>query len=223
MNEAARLLRLLAPGTLFLLLYGVWFVLDSNLCNRSLPQVSGGAVALVGGAAIPIGFVAQMVAAEITWLRCLQGRRWRPFLTINNRKVAQQIRAIGEGEPDLDLVGIVDVWIHEAYADTKHAHTLNRMRSVADLYQGLAHGSVVSAMAGLVAVATVFATSCWPGDEPLGSPRIALLGVCVVVCAVLSWRMCTSHRRVVGIAETMVREILTRKRQSLSPDPPIEA
>ena len=215
MNEAARLLRLLAPGTLFLLLYGVWFVIDSNLCNRSFPRVSVGAVALVGGAAIPIGFVAQMVAAEITWLRWLQGRHWRPFLTINNRNVAQQIRVIGQDESDVDLVGIVDVWIHEAYIGEDHPHALNRLRSVADLYQGLAHGSVVSAMAGLVAGATVFATSCWPGDEPLGSSRIALLIVCLAVCAVLSWRMCTSHRRVVGIAETMVREILTRRRQSL--------
>ena len=215
MNEAARLLRLLAPGTLFLLVYGVWFVLDSNLSDRSLPEVNVGVVALVGGAAIPIGFVAQMVAAEITWLRCLEGRQWRPFLTINNRNVAQQIRVIGQEESNVDLVGIVDVWIHEAYIGEDHPHALNRLRSVADLYQGLAHGSVVSAMAGLIAAATVFATSCWPGEDPVGSPRIALLVVCLAVCVVLSWRMCTSHRRVVGIAETMVREILTRRRRSL--------
>ena len=213
MNDAARLLRYAAPGALFLLLYGVWFLIDSHLAERDLPDIGGGTAVLIAGAAIPIGFVAQVISAEITWLWWPRARRWRPFRTINNRGIVDdQIRAgrtpvTGEGASDVELVGVVDAWIQGSYIDEKHPHALNRLRSVADLYQGLANGTVASALAWLLAVGTVFATSCWLG-EPVSRPRIELLGVCLAVCGLLCWWMCASHRRVVSMAEAMAREIL---------------
>ena len=76
MSEAARVLRLIVPGALFLMLYGLWFFLDSTLTGRPLPGVSPGGAALAGGVTIPLGFVAQMIAAEITWIGCPRWLRW---------------------------------------------------------------------------------------------------------------------------------------------------
>lgn len=76
MSEAARVLRLVVPGALFLMLYSLWFFLDSILIGRRLPGVSPGGAALAGGATIPLGFVAQMIAAEITWIECPRWLRW---------------------------------------------------------------------------------------------------------------------------------------------------
>ena len=211
MNEAARLLRLVAPGALFVLLYGAWFVIDTNLCDRPLPQINAGGAALVAGAAIPIGFVAQVIAAEITWCPLLQERPWRPLRTINNRSVSQQVRGIREARPDLDLVGIVDVWIHEGYKNAEQPHVLNRLRSVADLYQGLGHGAVSALMAILAIVVTLVVTWDWPFRGSDDAARLALLVIGLGVCGLVSWGMCRSHQRVVRIAEVMVVETLTRQ------------
>ena len=210
MNEAARLLRLIAPGALFLLVYGGWFAVDSHLYGRTLPQISAGAAALVAGAAIPIGFVAQVIAAEITWFPLLQKRRWRPLRTINNRSVSQQIRGIREARSDVHLVGVVDVWIHDAHRNAEHPHLLGRLRSVADLYQGLSHGAVASLMAIVAILGTSMVTWDWPVGLDDGE-RLAVLIASLGVCVLLFFGMCRSHQRVVTIAEVMVVEALTRK------------
>lgn len=209
MNEAARLLRLMAPGSLFLLLYGVWFLCDSYLCRRDLPQLDTAGVALVAGSVIPLGFLFQVIAGTVTWFPWLRKQCWRPFATIDNREVSQRIRGTDERRSARDLVGIVDVWIHEAYKRAEHPHALNRLRSIADLYQGLAHGAVASLLAGLSAVATVWAAGTWLDDDRMFRSHGGLLLVFVGVSVLLSLIMCISHRRVVKIAEAMVVEILT--------------
>ena len=206
MNEAARLLRLFVPGAVFLLLYGVWFVLDSNLGCRSLPRISVGAAALAGGTAIPIGFVAQTIAAEITWCSWL---RWRPLRTIDNRAVARLIPDVSEDRLSREeLVGIVDVRMHEKYGRDEYPHAMNRVRSLTDLYQGLAHGAVAAFLAPLPMIVTVLVTPGWPGDDPLDRARWALLTVSIAVCAVLVLCMGRSHQRVITITGAMVRDIL---------------
>lgn len=209
MNEAARLLRLVAPGSLFLLLYGVWFLIDADLCDRSPPGLGVAGGALAAGATIPIGFIAQVLAGEITWLPGLRERRWRPFSTIDNHRVSELIRGRQENRSKQELVGIVDIWIHEAPSGAERTQALSRIRSIADLYQGLAHGAVASALAGLLAVATVFVTARWLGDGGIFGSRVEPLLTLLGVSLVLSILMCLSHRRVVTIAEAMVVELLT--------------
>ena len=209
MNDAARLLRYAAPGALFLLLYGVWFLIDSHLAERDLPDIDVGAAALIAGAAIPIGFVAAMVAGEINWMMPL--RRWL-FLTIDNQAIAdRRLRDVDECDPER-LVGIVDMRLHEAYGGEEQPHALRRARSVADLYQGLAHGAVAAFLALLSVVFTAFVTSIWPGDDPLDAPRWVAVASCTVVCVALVVGMCSSHRRVIRIAEAVVDDILKEKR-----------
>lgn len=214
MSEAARLLRLVAPGALFLLVYGVWFFLDSQLCMRTLPGIDAGTAALVAGATIPIGFVAQVTAAEITWLPGLRDRCWRPLRTINNRGISVRHRGLKEHRPRVDLVGIVDVWIHEAYQREEHPHALDRLRSVADLYQGLAHGAAASFLAALSAGTTILVTWFWLGDDSVLGDRGLLLFGHWAVCGFLIWGLCASHQRVVRIAEAMVDEILVLRARS---------
>ena len=169
MSEAARLLRLIVPGALFLMLYGLWFFLDSNLEDRRLPQVSAWGAALAGGATIPLGFIAQMIAAEITWLQCprwlrwLRWLRWRPLRTIDNRRVVREIAGADayRSKTDVQLVSIVDFQIHRAYKNDEHPHTLVRLRSLTDLYQGLGHGAVAALMALFAMLATTLATLHW--------------------------------------------------------------
>ena len=208
MNEAARLLRYAVPGALFLLLYGVWFLIDSHLRDNNLTRVSAGTAALVGGAAIPVGLVVGMIAAEITWCPWLHGRLLR---TIDNRRVARRHL------PDVDdcdaerLVGIVDVRIHEAYRQKGHPHTLHRLRSLTDLYQGLGHGAVAAVLALLLIVATAGATCLWPSTWPpdgLFVCRSVLVLASALVCFLIAWGMCRSHQRVVRIVEAMAGDIL---------------
>lgn len=206
MSETARLLRWFVPGALFLLLYGAWFLLDSNLSGRAVPEINAGTVAILGGSAIPIGFVIGMIAAEITWW---PWRKWW-LQTIDYKAVAKRI----PGRThicDLEcLAGIVDVRVHEAYVASEQPHALRRVRSLTDLYQGLGHGSVAAALVFLLIVATVLVTSVWPGDEPLGGPRAVLFGVSAETCLALAWGMRSSHRRVIRIAEAMASDVLAR-------------
>ena len=209
MNDAARLLRYAAPGALFLLLYGVWFLFDSHRSGRDLPDIGLGTAALIAGAAIPIGFVAGMVAGEITWFGPL--RRWL-FRTIDNEAIAYQ-RLRDVDELDLKrLAGIVDVRLHEAYGEDEHPHALRRARSIADLYQGLAHGAVAALLALLSIWVTLVVTSVWPGEDSLDEHRWVAVAVSTIVCLVLLAGMCISHRRVVRIAEAMVDDILRARR-----------
>lgn len=214
MSEAARILRLVVPGALFLTLYGLWFALDSRLAGRDLPGVSAGAAALAGGATIPLGFVAQMIAAEITWWQCprwLQwlGLRWRPLRTIDNRGVVREVHeADCCSKTDVQLVSIVDFQVHQAYRRDESPHGLWRLRSLTDMYQGLGNGAVATGMALLAMLTTAPATAWWLGDDPLNWSRGFLLIAGVVACGLLFWGMCVSHQRVVTIAQEMVVEIL---------------
>ena len=233
MSEAARVLRLIVPGALFLMLYGLWFFLDSTLTGRELPGVSPGGAALAGGATIPLGFVAQMIAAELTWIECprwlrwlggrrwirwLGGRRWRewlvrlrwrPLRTIDNRGVVREVYGADCcSKTDVQLVSIVDFHIHRAYKNDENPHGLWRLRSLTDMYQGLGHGAVATGMALLAMLATAPATIWWFGDDPMNGSRGLLLGIFVAACGLLFWWMYVSHQRVVTIAQEMVVEIL---------------
>ena len=202
MSETARLLRWFVPGALFLLLYGVWFLLDSSLSGRAVPEINTGTAAILGGSAIPLGFVIGMIAAEITW--CPWSKWW--LRTIDYKAVAKQITC-KECTDDLEkLAGIVDVRVHEAYQEQSHA--LQRVRSLTDLYQGLGNGSVAAALALLPMVVTL--AMPW-GDASFDVRRYALAGGYLVVCLLLAACMCRSHRRVIRIAEAMANDILARR------------
>ena len=208
MSETARLLRWFVPGALFLLLYGAWFLLDSNLSDRAAPEINAGTVAILVGSAIPIGFVIGMIAAEITWW---PWRKWW-LRTIGYKAVAQQIPGkahIGDLEC---LAGIVDIRVHEAYGASEQPHALHRVRSLTDLYQGLGHGSVAAALALLFMAVTLIATSIWSGDE-LHGPRVGLFAVSAAICLALAWGMGRSHRRVIRIAEGMTNDVLARRKR----------
>lgn len=218
MSEAARVLRLIVPGALLLLLYGLWFFLDSTLTGRELPGVSPGGAALAGGATIPLGFVAQMIAAEITWLQCPRwlrwlGLRWRPLRTIDNRGVVREVYGADCcSKTDVQLVSIVDFQIHQAYENDENPHGLWRLRSLTDIYQGLGNGAVATAMALLAMLATTPATVRWFGDDPVDLSRGFLLFIFVVACGLLFWGMYVSHQRVVTIAQEMVVAILREQK-----------
>ena len=207
MSETARLLRWFVPGALFLLLYGAWFLLDSNLSGRAVPEINAGTVAILGGSAIPIGFVIGMIAAEVTWWPWLS--RWW-LQTIDYKAVAPGKAHICDLEC---LAGIVDVRVHEAYGASEQPHALHRVRSITDLYQGLGHGSVAAALALPFMAVTLIATSVWPGDEPLGGPRAVLFVVSAAICLALAWGMRSSHRRVIRIAEAMADDVLARRKR----------
>ena len=220
MSEAARVLRLIVPGALCLMLYGLWFFVDSHLVRGGLPGVSPGGAALAAGATIPVGFVAQMIAAEITWSRCPRwlwwlGLRWRPLRTIDNQGVVREVYGTDcSSKTDVQFVSIVDFHIHRAYKNDENPHGLWRLRALTDMYQGLGHGTVAAGMALLAMLATAPATVLWFGDDPVNGPRGLLLGIFVAVCGLLFWRMYVSHQRVVTIAQEMVVEILRDQKKN---------
>ena len=223
MSEAARVLRLIVPGALFLMLYGLWFFVDSHLVRGGLPGVSPGGAGLAAGATIPVGFVAQMIAAEITWVTCPRwlrwlGLRWRPLRTIDNRYVVREVyEADCCSKTDVQLVGIVDFHIHQAYRSCENPDGLRRLRSLTDLYQGLGHGAVAAVMALVAIVATILATALWFGEDLDNWSRGGLLGIFLVACGLLFLRMCVSHQRVVTIAQAMVVEILREQKRNGTP------
>ena len=208
MNETARLLRWFVPGALFLLLYGVWFLLDSNLSGRATPEISTGTVAILVGSAIPIGFVIGMIAAEITWSGWLS-QRW--LQTIDYKAVAKRIPGKAHIDDLKCLAGIVDVRVHEAYGASEQPHALHRVRSVTDLYQGLGHGSVAAMLALPPMVVTLVVT--WGGAPDVR--RCLLAGGYLVVCLLIAVGMGRSHRRVIRIAEAMANDVLARRRRWL--------
>lgn len=212
MSETARLLRWFVPGALFLLLYGVWFLLDSNLSGRAVPEINAGTVAILVGSAIPIGFVIGMIAAEITWSGWLS-QRW--LQTIDYKAVAKRIPGKTHIRDLKCLAGIVDVRVHEAYGGSEQPHALHRVRSVTDLYQGLGHGSVAAALALLFMAVTLIATSICSGDELPDGPRVGLFVMSAAICLALAWGMGRSHQRVIRIAEAMANDVLARRRRWL--------
>ena len=204
MSETARLLRWFVPGALFLLLYGVWFLLDSSLADRAIPDINTGTAAILAGSAIPIGFVIGMIAAEITWCRWSQW--W--LQTIDFTAVAEQITDKKHIRDQECLAGIVDVRVHEAYREDEQPHVLHRVRSLTDLYQGLGHGSVAAVLVLVPIAVTLMMTR---GDGWCDVGRCALAGVYLVVCLLIAAGMCRSHRRVIRIAEAMANDILARR------------
>ena len=205
MNDAARILRYFVPGALFLLLYGLWFVLDSELCDcYERPEVGTGVGLLIGGAAVPIGFVMAQIAAAVAWSPLSRFLLRR----IDNKAVGRRIGATGSAE---ELVGIVDARLHLAADKAENAPALARARSLTDLYQALGNGAAASGFAALAILGTVIVTSVKLDDASLGAWRAALAVLWLGVSALVTWRFVRSHQRVVRIAQAFIIEVFERR------------
>jgi len=74
MGEAQRFLRYAMPGSVTVLIFATWIMIDARLCQCYGPigfDVVGG-LAIIAAATLPLGFVAAQLASVVAWF----GWRW---------------------------------------------------------------------------------------------------------------------------------------------------
>lgn len=217
MSEFARLLRYAIPGGVFELAVATWvFVgIEAGAYNTTAIQVTEPAlIALLIAATFPLGFLISVVANEIAWLlyplypRCPRGRLWGRIGTTRIMCIARRSHhwmsdVVAEMQPSTcyDEQAYVEVVLLSAHSGSMYAPVNARLRSLADLMNGLVNVAVAVLIALVVGVlAVVFRLA---SELSVGALNFdVLLGILVLAWWSLVFiLLCCAEGRVARIAE----------------------
>ena len=230
MSEFARLLRYAIPGGVFELLLAVGLFLTNTLQVKDIEQSGQAWVTLSVAAAFPLGFLISVIANEIAWFCHWAGRWkiWRHVCFWRDAKICQPrlwgristcrviniltteyprliwLRQIstdmGDRHSDKSVQAFVEVALRFSHKGESYTDAFQRLRSLADLMNGLVNAAVAVALA-LLLCAALLVNSAHMRDANVDVFRTVLCWSFYLVILVLLLCLWMSERRLARIAE----------------------
>ena len=218
MGDIGRWLRYAAPGSLALALFSLWLFLDNSLCTGSCEpsasiDVSAGTGVLAAGAAVPVGFLISVLAAQVVWLP------WRVRLWVSplpDQDIATAcwpdlLRLV----PSIALAGvqlatvsrqqasvIINMALQRAKGADEFRASSQRVEYLIDLNNGLANGSTACMLTALTILGVAFLTG---GFDATRWPAAA---GAMVLSALLGLLFAVGQNRVMGLVNLWLRLLL---------------
>lgn len=163
MSEFARLLRYAIPGGVFELLLAVGLFLtrgDDTLQLKDIGQSGQVWVTLSVAAAFPLGFLISVIANEIAWLWhkiCPRRRLWGRISTTCILDIVQNEspyhRLSQKVERSEDKQSLVEIILRSYNKGNAYQAAGDRLRSLADLMNGMMNAAVAVALSLLLCAA----------------------------------------------------------------------
>lgn len=231
MSEFARLLRYAIPGGVFELLLAVGLFLTNTLQVKDIEQSGQAWVTLSVAAAFPLGFLISVIANEIAWFRhkARQWKIWSRVYFWRDAKICQPrlwgristCRAIsilaaeyphriwlrrvcadmGDRHKDESIQAFVEVALRFSHGGESYRDASQRLRSMADLMNGMINSAVAVVLAFLV----VCASLCYSVNGVSVTTCALVLVMHVVLFACILMAECRLARIAEAFAIGMIR------------------
>lgn len=245
--DVSRWLRYAIPGVLFEAVLGVWLYVDDGFCQcyTDLPKVEAQLLIALVAVALPLGFVASVLAHELMWARrfpflarlddnwILDPMSGKPPTTeldpdaSDPSKLTHILEIVSVGaDPKRELAAVeVDLAFQQLAAKEAWAPSVQRIRTTIDLLNGLAAAFCAVMVAGF----TILLIGGWHfveevttgirGDEhnDWDSERFAVFATATLIAVVMCVLFALSQRRVGRIIAYFGALLLKEARSSDSP------